>query len=286
MDATLAAGRERAGAPNPARRGVLVACRAPAPHRRDGGARSAVAAGEGHVTPARVIRPVPRHLPGTVRCDAARRADLGSRSDLPSRRLRDRRHVARQEREERRHAALPPAGRDVRPQGARPGFSDCVDKSGHVIAYKVYTREVSQSFHATRRSPLGRALAISGMAVYTYRASGAAVAHGCKPSVQRYTYTGTVVAVDARSVAHPEALELRDRARVFVRDVVMPAEGRAPTPDTGRPMTLRQELQTRRRGPVCWRRRCHVRTGASVWTSARSPRSSRRPDTACSGLPP
>jgi hypothetical protein len=74
-----------------------------------------------------------------------------------------------------------------------PGFSDCVDKSGHVIAYKVYTRQISQSFHATRSSRLGRALAISGTAVYTYRASGAAVAHGCAASVQRYTYTGTAV---------------------------------------------------------------------------------------------
>ena len=67
-------------------------------------------------------------------------------------------------------------GGDVRAHGARPaGSRDCVDKSGHVIAYKVYTREISQSFHATRRSRLGRALAISGTAVYTYRAAGAAV---------------------------------------------------------------------------------------------------------------
>jgi hypothetical protein len=74
-----------------------------------------------------------------------------------------------------------------------PGFSDCVDSSGHVLAYKVYTREISQSFHATTRSHLGRALAFTGTAVYTYRASGAAVGRGCKASVQRFTFTGTAV---------------------------------------------------------------------------------------------
>jgi hypothetical protein len=74
-----------------------------------------------------------------------------------------------------------------------PEFSDCVDSSGHVIAFKVYTREISQSFHATRRSRLGRALAFAGTAVYTYRASGAAVGRGCKASVQRFTFTGTAV---------------------------------------------------------------------------------------------
>ena len=154
----------------------------------------AVAAGEGHATPARVsgqyrvtyhalsgatplgvriwgVVPTCRH--GACAIDVTSRAK-NEKSDGTLRfRLRDGTYVRRE--------------RD-------PGFSDCVDKSGHVIAYKVYTREVSQSFHATRRSRLGRALAISGTAVYTYRAAGAAVAHGCKPSVQRYTYTGTVVA--------------------------------------------------------------------------------------------
>jgi hypothetical protein len=75
-----------------------------------------------------------------------------------------------------------------------PGFSDCVDSSGHVIAYRVYTREISQHLRATRISRLGRALAFSGAAVYTYRPAAAAVGRGCKPSVQRYTFTGTALA--------------------------------------------------------------------------------------------
>ena len=73
------------------------------------------------------------------------------------------------------------------------GFSDCVDSSGHVIAYRVYSRQISQHLQATRSSPLGRALAFSGAAVYTYRASGSAVGRGCKASVQRYTFTGRAV---------------------------------------------------------------------------------------------
>ena len=72
-----------------------------------------------------------------------------------------------------------------------PGFSDCIDTSGHVIAYRVYTREISQHLRATRISHLGRALAFAGSAVYTYRP--AAAARGCKPSVQRYTFTGIAV---------------------------------------------------------------------------------------------
>jgi hypothetical protein len=59
-----------------------------------------------------------------------------------------------------------------------------------VIAYRVYTRDISQHLRATRISPLGRALAFSGAAVYTYRPAAAAAARGCKPSVQRYTFTG------------------------------------------------------------------------------------------------
>jgi hypothetical protein len=74
-----------------------------------------------------------------------------------------------------------------------PGFSDCVDSSGHVIAYRVYTREISQHLRATRISRLGRALAFAGSAVYTYRPSTAAASRGCKLSVQRYTFTGTAV---------------------------------------------------------------------------------------------
>ena len=75
-----------------------------------------------------------------------------------------------------------------------PGFSDCVDSSGHVIAYRVYTREISQHLRPTRTSRLGRALAFSGAAVYTYRPAAAAVGRGCKSSVQRYTFTGTAIA--------------------------------------------------------------------------------------------
>jgi hypothetical protein len=73
---------------------------------------------------------------------------------------------------------------------SNPGFSDCVDSSGRVIAYRVYSRDISQHLRATRISPLGRALAFSGAAVYTYRPAAAAAARGCKPSVQRYTFTG------------------------------------------------------------------------------------------------
>jgi hypothetical protein len=75
-----------------------------------------------------------------------------------------------------------------------PGFSDCIDSSGHVIAFKVYTRVISQSLHPTVRSPLGRALAFAGSAVYTYRASREAQSRGCKTSVQRYRFTGAAVA--------------------------------------------------------------------------------------------
>jgi hypothetical protein len=74
-----------------------------------------------------------------------------------------------------------------------PGFSDCVDSSGHVIAYRVYTREISQHLRATRISRLGRALAFTGAAVYTYRAAGDAASRGCKLSVQRYTFTGKAI---------------------------------------------------------------------------------------------
>jgi hypothetical protein len=74
-----------------------------------------------------------------------------------------------------------------------PGFSDCVDTSGHVIAFRVYTREISQHLRATRISRHGRALAFSGAAVYTYRPAAAALNNGCKPSVQRYTFTGRAV---------------------------------------------------------------------------------------------
>jgi hypothetical protein len=74
-----------------------------------------------------------------------------------------------------------------------PGYSDCVDSSGHVIAYRVYAREISQHLRATRVSRLGRALAFAGSATYTYRAAGDAAARGCKPSVQRYTFTGRAV---------------------------------------------------------------------------------------------
>jgi hypothetical protein len=74
-----------------------------------------------------------------------------------------------------------------------PGFSDCVDSAGHVIAYRVYTREISQHLRPTKISPLGRALAFSGSAVYTYRPAAAAAGRGCKLSVQRYTFTGRAV---------------------------------------------------------------------------------------------
>jgi hypothetical protein len=74
-----------------------------------------------------------------------------------------------------------------------PGFSDCVDSTGHVLAYRVYARRISQHLHATRVSPLGRALAFTGAAVYTYRPAAHAVALGCKASVQRYTFTGRAV---------------------------------------------------------------------------------------------
>jgi hypothetical protein len=43
----------------------------------------------------------------------------------------------------------------------------------------------------TRVSRLGRALAFEGAATYTYTASAAARAHGCRTSVQRYRFTGT-----------------------------------------------------------------------------------------------
>jgi hypothetical protein len=75
-----------------------------------------------------------------------------------------------------------------------PGFSDCIDSSGHVIAYRVYTREISQHLKATRISQLGRALGFTGAAVYTYRPAGDAAGRGCKLSVQRYTFTGKAVA--------------------------------------------------------------------------------------------
>jgi hypothetical protein len=74
-----------------------------------------------------------------------------------------------------------------------PGFSDCIDHSGRVIAFKVYTREISQALHATTTSRLGRALTFQGSAVYTYRASAEAQSRGCKTSVQRYTFTGAAV---------------------------------------------------------------------------------------------
>ena len=74
-----------------------------------------------------------------------------------------------------------------------PGFSDCVDSSGHVLAYRVYTREIAQHLRATRISRLVRALAFTGAAVYTYRPAAVAESRGCKPSVQRYTFTGTAV---------------------------------------------------------------------------------------------
>ena len=73
------------------------------------------------------------------------------------------------------------------------GFSDCVDSSGHVIAYRVYSRQISQHLRATRSSKLGRVLAFSGAAVYTYRAPAESIARGCKTSVQRYTFTGRAV---------------------------------------------------------------------------------------------
>jgi hypothetical protein len=74
-----------------------------------------------------------------------------------------------------------------------PGLSDCVDTSGHVIAYRVYTRYVSQQLRATRISKQGRALAFAGTAVYTYRPAAVAASHGCKASVQRYTFAGHAV---------------------------------------------------------------------------------------------
>ena len=78
-------------------------------------------------------------------------------------------------------------------RSSEPGFSDCVDRAGRVLAYRVYTREISQHLRATRSSPLGRALAFAGAAVYTYRPAGHAIALGCKPSVQRYTFTGRAI---------------------------------------------------------------------------------------------
>jgi hypothetical protein len=74
-----------------------------------------------------------------------------------------------------------------------PGFSDCVASSGTVIAFKVYTRLISQHLRPTTSSQLGRALAFTGSAVYTYRASAEAQSRGCKTSVQRYTFTGAAV---------------------------------------------------------------------------------------------
>ncbi|MEO9177088.1 MAG: hypothetical protein ABI317_16360 [Gaiellales bacterium] len=74
-----------------------------------------------------------------------------------------------------------------------PGFSDCISSSGSVIAYKVYARLIEQHLRPTTSSPLGRALAFTGSAVYTYRASTEARSRGCKTSVQRYTFTGAAV---------------------------------------------------------------------------------------------
>jgi hypothetical protein len=74
-----------------------------------------------------------------------------------------------------------------------PGFSDCISSSGSVIAYKVYARLISQHLRPTTSSPLGRALAFTGSAVYTYRASTEAQSRGCKTSVQRYRFTGAAV---------------------------------------------------------------------------------------------
>jgi hypothetical protein len=75
-----------------------------------------------------------------------------------------------------------------------PGFSDCVGSSGTVIAIRVYTRTIAQHLVPTTVSRLGRTLAFKGAATYTYTASAAARAHGCRTSVQRYTFTGTAVA--------------------------------------------------------------------------------------------
>jgi hypothetical protein len=152
-----------------------------------------VAAGEGHVAPARMTgqyrvsyhalagaKPigvrvwgvVPTCKHGACAVDITSRA-RGAKSDGTLRfRIRGATYVRR---------------------SSEPGFSDCVDSSGHVIAYRVYTRAISQHLRATRVSPLGRALAFSGSAVYTYRATGKAAGEGCKPSVQRYTFTGIAV---------------------------------------------------------------------------------------------
>jgi hypothetical protein len=62
-----------------------------------------------------------------------------------------------------------------------------------VIAIRVYTRQIDQHLLPTRVSQLGRALAFKGAATYTYIASAAARAHGCRTSVQRYTFIGTAV---------------------------------------------------------------------------------------------
>ena len=153
----------------------------------------AVAAGEGHVAPARLtgqyvvayhaltgakplgvrvwgVVPICRH--GACAVDITSRAKGQKTSGTLRFRLR--------------------GGTYVRDSLDR-GFSDCVDSSGHVIAYRVYNREISQHLRATRSSKLGRALAFSGAAVYTYRAPAASIARGCKTSVQRYTFTGRAV---------------------------------------------------------------------------------------------
>jgi hypothetical protein len=74
-----------------------------------------------------------------------------------------------------------------------PGFSDCVSSSGSVIAFKVYTRIISQHLRPTTTSSLGRALSFTGSAVYTYRASAEAQRRGCKTSIQHYRFTGAAV---------------------------------------------------------------------------------------------
>ncbi len=105
-----------ARAPNPAGRGLHVACRAPTPHRRDAGAR-ARRRGGGATRRARAHDgPVPRRLPRARRREADRRARLGRRADVQARCLRGRHHLAGEGREERRDAPLPHPRRDVRPQ--------------------------------------------------------------------------------------------------------------------------------------------------------------------------
>ena len=116
-----------------------------------------------------------------------------------------------------------------------------------MIAYKVYTREISQTFHATRRlAARSRARVLGDGGLHLPRGRCRRGSRGCKASVQRYTYTGTVVAGDSRlvrPVAHTAgARASRPGARIRAR---RRAARRAARAGHGARTTraLREELQ-------------------------------------------